>query len=179
VSALRLLTQSAPAGLTGRELAQRIGFSPTQTARALGTLEAVGIVRRESAGRAFLWKFSPDHVLAAPILQLFDDERSLFRALREDLSAAIANLPTERSWLFGSIARGDERPTSDIDVLVEVDSPESKRLVEDSLSALTTKFLVRFGNPLSTLVLERRKGSKESALLGSVRDEAVSLDEAA
>lgn len=32
-----------------------------------------------------------------------------------------ATQPVERAWLFGSYSRGEERPGSDVDILIDVD----------------------------------------------------------
>ena len=37
------------------------------------------------------------------------------------IQAYLATQPVERAYLFGSCARGDERPDSDIDLLVSLD----------------------------------------------------------
>jgi predicted nucleotidyltransferase len=175
---LRVLVACSPQGKTGRALSRDIGFSPTQTGRALGALEGVGIVRREAAGRAFLWKFASEHLLARSVIQLFAEEGESLQALKSDLEEVVSKLPTERVWLFGSIARGEERPTSDIDLMVEVEGEASKQEVEDALIAMTTKFIVRFGNPLSPLVVDRtrKKRKLDPALLRTVQTEGVLIE---
>ena len=37
------------------------------------------------------------------------------------LQDCLATLPVEKAWLFGSYSRGEERPDSDIDLLVRFD----------------------------------------------------------
>ena len=37
------------------------------------------------------------------------------------LQDCLATLPIEKAWLFGSYSRGEERPDSDIDLLVRFD----------------------------------------------------------
>lgn len=37
------------------------------------------------------------------------------------LQSCLATLPVEKAWLFGSYSRGEERPDSDIDLLVRFD----------------------------------------------------------
>jgi predicted nucleotidyltransferase len=50
------------------------------------------------------------------------DRAALVRRLRQGL----ANFPKVRkAWLFGSFARGDDKPGSDIDVAIEVEEPFS------------------------------------------------------
>ena len=35
-----------------------------------------------------------------------------------------ANQPIKKAWLFGSYSRGEERPDSDVDILVEYKNPD-------------------------------------------------------
>jgi uncharacterized protein len=51
--------------------------------------------------------------------------RGLVQARREQVLAVAARHHGNRVWLFGSVARGDDRPDSDIDLLVEFDRDSS------------------------------------------------------
>ncbi len=106
---------------------------------------------------------SPDHILAAPLRRLFAEEGRTFDELRRDLRAAVDPLPIRGATLFGSVARHEERPASDIDLLVEVGSVGNKVVVADALSAKSASFARRYGNTLSTLVIidrpRRRQGN--------------------
>jgi predicted nucleotidyltransferase len=51
--------------------------------------------------------------------------RGLVQASREQVLAVAARHHGNRVWLFGSVARGDDRPDSDIDLLVEFDCDSS------------------------------------------------------
>jgi predicted nucleotidyltransferase len=59
----------------------------------------------------------------APDAALLERER-VVRALREH-EADLRALGVTRLWLFGSVARGDARPDSDVDVLIDI-SPGRK-----------------------------------------------------
>jgi len=154
VRILRILTREETQGFTGRDLARQCGISPSQTISALQQLETSGIVFREIAGRSHVWRLSREHVLAPTLMELFQAERESMTILKSELQGAIRGLPVKHAWLFGSVARGDERPTSDVDLLVQVRSRAEKERVEDSLSAMSARFALRFGNPLSTLVMD-------------------------
>jgi uncharacterized protein len=51
--------------------------------------------------------------------------RGLVQASREQVLAVAARHHGNPVWLFGSAARGDDRPDSDIDLLVEFDRDSS------------------------------------------------------
>lgn len=52
------------------------------------------------------------------------------------IKECFAKFPVERAWLFGSYSRGEERPDSDVDFIVEYSKV-------DGLSLLTTARLYR------------------------------------
>lgn len=154
VRLLRVLSKSPDQGFTGRELARMCKASPSQTAHALQTLEASGVIFREIAGRSHVWRLSKEHVLNQVLARLFRDEEDSFKLLKSELEQTLLKLPIERAILFGSVARGEERPTSDVDLFVQVHSKVEKEVVEDALSAASGRFALKFGNPLSPLVLD-------------------------
>jgi predicted nucleotidyltransferase len=49
----------------------------------------------------------------------------LLRSKREELLATVAKFGLSNVRVFGSVARGDERPESDIDLLVDMDHGRS------------------------------------------------------
>ena len=93
--------------------------------------------------------------------------------LKSELQAAVASLPVTRALLFGSIARDEERPTSDIDLFVQVRGKDEKLRTEDALSTVSPKFAVKFGNPLSSLVMTNDQVSRSSnpRLIQAILDE--------
>jgi predicted nucleotidyltransferase len=159
---LRVLTRSPSQGFTGREMARHCDASPSQTIRALESLEDSGIVTREVAGPAHVWRVSPQHLLSDPLLDLFKQEERLLPVLKSEIRALVAGLPIQRAVIFGSVARGEEQPASDVDLFVEVRTPNEKDQVEGVLSAASPKFALRFGNPLSSLVLTDRQVRRPS-----------------
>jgi predicted nucleotidyltransferase len=54
--------------------------------------------------------------------------------------------------VFGSIKKGKERPTSDIDLLVLVRNSEDKRKVEENFGTVNEKVIGKFGNTISTYI---------------------------
>jgi Nucleotidyltransferase domain len=157
------------------------GASPSQVTSSLQALESSGIVAREIAGRAHLWRMAEGHVLVPVLTTLFRAEAGSLTALKNDLRTIIRNLPIQRATLFGSVARGDERTTSDIDLLVLVRSRADKEKVEEALSGASLDFAIKFGNPLSALVMEERqlRSPTNPALLTNIRQDGIDLGTAA
>jgi predicted nucleotidyltransferase len=175
---LRILARTGSGGLTGRELARACDASASQTNSSLKALEDSGLAVREIAGRAHVWRLAEGHVLAPVLTTLFSAEAASLATLKTDLQTALSALPVKRATLFGSVARGDERATSDLDLLVVVRSAVDKERVEDALSGASLDFAVKFGNPLSTLVMEERqlRAPANPALLTNIHKEGIELE---
>lgn len=65
----------------------------------------------------------------------------LSETLKQAILTILKGKPIRRAALFGSFARGDERPDSDIDLLIEYSSPHSLfdiLKLESELSKATT-----------------------------------------
>jgi predicted nucleotidyltransferase len=73
--------------------------------------------------------------------------RSAVEAKREAIKAAVARHHGRRVRLFGSVARGEERPNSDIDLLVDFD-PESSLF---DLIRLTRELEGLLGRPVDVV----------------------------
>ena len=113
-----------------RDLARQLGWSATIVGRELERLERAGIVRSERIGNVRRYSVNEESPLAPDVRSLVQKTVGVEAHLR----AALAGLPgVEEAFLFGSYARGDERATSDIDLLVigQVDQEElSERVVD-------------------------------------------------
>ncbi|MCI4325111.1 MAG: helix-turn-helix domain-containing protein [Thermoplasmata archaeon] len=177
VDLLRVLSRGRGESFSGRELARRVSASPSQVNEHLRALEAQGLLRSQTLGRVHAWSLSTEHALADSLRQLFEVEPDLFDQLRARLEATLRPLPVERAILFGSVARGDERAESDIDLFIETRGKSEREVVADALGRASQEFAERFGNPLSNLILthaEVERGSNPG-LLASIEREGVRL----
>lgn len=157
--------------LTGRAIARESGASHGGIQRALEHLVAEGIVTRERAGRAFLYRLNRDHLAARWIEGLASLRLELIERLRQ--AVASWGLPAEAIVLFGSAAREEAGRGSDIDLLVirptavDYDDPiwrEQVRTLESAAAAWT-------GN--DTRVLEY--AADEEPVLDTAAAEGVEL----
>jgi hypothetical protein len=105
--------------VTVRALARHAGISPQGALRLVNELAGTGLILTQPAGRALLVSLNRDHLAAEPLASLV----SLRGRLVERLSAELAHWPhLAAAWLFGSTARGDGGPASDVDLLLVADT---------------------------------------------------------
>lgn len=177
---LRVLLEVA-VGLTGREVARRAGLSPKAALDALTRLEAAGIVGRLPAGRAHLFRLRREHYLVRRCLgPLFGAEKGyrdeVVRAIQWGLGRhAVSGV------LFGSAARGEDRPESDLDLLLIVRHDKEEAL--DAAVRLGERLEERAGVRLAPVVLtvpELRKdyGLSHPLLRNILRDGVLILGRA-
>lgn len=104
--------------LTGRAVAGllRTPASTSGVQKALDDLVRNGLVTSEPAGRAKLYTLNREHVAYSAIDQLAHLREILLARLRTE--AESWEQPAVSVWLFGSTARGQGGPDSDLDLLV-------------------------------------------------------------
>lgn len=103
-------------GLTGRRVAELAGKTQEGTRKALSRLVETGIVERQEAGSAILYRLNRRHLAAPAVEQLADLRNTLIRQLTATLEAW--HPPPLQASMFGSAARGDGDAQSDIDLFL-------------------------------------------------------------
>jgi len=106
----------ADRAVTGRAIERESGGSHGGVQRALDHLVAEGIVIRERAGRAYLYRLNRDHLAAPWIEGLATLRLQLIDRLRSSIGEW--EIQPASSVLFGSAARGEAGPASDLDLLM-------------------------------------------------------------
>jgi len=129
IAVLRAL-QDPSQGLTGRELARQAGLSHRTCHKALTRLEKLYILQRQRGGRSHFFALNRSHHLVAKVLlPLLVAERQFgsdFRAtLQKRLGKAARSI-----ILFGSVARKQETPASDVDLCFIVQQAKDKTSVQ-------------------------------------------------
>lgn len=159
LAALRILAL-ADGPATQREVARRARLQHRSVQLALDDLVALGLVTRVEGGRDFLVHLNRDHRLAASLAEAFRVEAVHFLELRRRLAAMAA--PGRRGSgvaamvLFGSVARGDDQPTSDLDLLiVAADLEPALERVQAGIVEVRRVFGVRV-KPIGYTVAEAR-----------------------
>jgi predicted nucleotidyltransferase len=164
---VRLLRALVPLNrpVSGREAARLAGVSHIAL-RALEELGSAGILNQGEATGQHLFTFNRRHHLAPVIEHLFDHERhytsTIFARLGEAIEAADS---VESAMIFGSSARGEAGPGSDLDVLVVVKGQKAREGVHSALVDLAPGLSTEFGVRLSPIVItleQFRQQNKEN-----------------
>lgn len=173
-SKVRLLRALAPLNrpVSGREAARLAGVS-RQAIRTLDELAAAGVVDRQETAGQHLYTFSQRNRLAAAVEELFAAERQRTADLFEGLATIIqAAGNVAGAAVFGSAARGEAGPESDLDVLVLADGAEAEGAIYsalvDAAPELERDFGVRLSPVVITIAQARRQQSDGDAFLAEV-----------
>lgn len=156
VRVLRALCNLRPKGLSvsGREIARRAGVSNPTAQSVLSSLSDQGLLLITRSLRVTFYRFNPNHVLAPVIAELFAHEETLLQRLRHDLGKALPRLSdVEGAYIFGSAARGEMRPDSDIDVAVTLKRGAQLPDEQDAIDALSR----RYGSRINLIELRPRR----------------------
>lgn len=101
---------------SGREIARRAGRSHTGAQRVLDRLVEQGLVLQQSGGGALLYTLNRSHLAADSVRQLANLRTVLIDTLRSAIQGW--RLEPVHASLFGSAARGDGGPDSDVDIFI-------------------------------------------------------------
>ena len=140
----------------GRRVAAELAMNPVTTHKALRELHQATILDFRKVGSNFIYSLRDNHYLVRKLLRpLFQHEAGaqerLVQLLRQGFDARLWSEVVTVA-IYGSVARRQERPTSDIDLLVLVKSEEAKRDVRQALDRLWEAVTNEFGNALAPYV---------------------------
>ena len=128
--------QSAPQ--SAPQLAATAGLTPQGTRGVLEVLAPLWLVKAHGSERTQLHELNAAHPLAPSLAALFPDEQrrwdGLMGSICEVLESQGANVSA--AWLCGSVARGEDSPTSDLDIALVVRSQAVADKVREALLPL-------------------------------------------
>ncbi|TAJ41019.1 MAG: nucleotidyltransferase domain-containing protein [Reyranella sp.] len=124
--------------LSAPSLCVSTGLSTRAVQLSLRALEEMGVIRSLGSGRTRLYRRRRSHPLSQVLVELFREEENRFASIvgkvREAAEACRPQLMA--AWIYGSVARRQDRPDSDLDIAL-VASPEAvasvERLVREAL----------------------------------------------
>jgi predicted nucleotidyltransferase len=99
-----------------REISRLTGTPAGSLHRELKTLAEAGLLTREPLGNQVRYRADPSSPIFPELAEIFRKTVGLADVLRDCLSPLLAKM--EFAFVFGSLARGEERATSDVDVFI-------------------------------------------------------------
>lgn len=182
VSCVRVLRELTLHGepLSASELAERTALSRPSAGDAVTKLVELNAVETIGTGRYVQYRLRDSHFLARALQALFRQEARrrtrVFEALRE--TAERADPGPRAVWLYGSVARGEDRPGSDLDLLVVPSPSESRQALGDLFRDALADLEDRWDLPPCSVVVvteaEVREGmDDEEEFFLRLRDDAV------
>ncbi|OGX34491.1 MAG: hypothetical protein A3C36_03415 [Omnitrophica WOR_2 bacterium RIFCSPHIGHO2_02_FULL_52_10] len=160
-----LLDHEAP--MSEREIAAVIGVSHMSVNRAMQEFSGMNLVHYVTVGKAHLWQVNRKSFAYTALQELSAKLKSIPEPLRELKELIRQYLPgslVERIVLFGSVAKGKEKPQSDIDLFILVKGLKDQQKLESPLEKLSSECLDVFGNRLAPYILTEKQLKEKSDL---------------
>lgn len=176
VRILRVLIAS-PQPLSGRQVGELTGLTHRGAIQALRSLVELGAVKQRRVGKAYQYSLLKSNIFVEKIIMpCIKAEKGLLDDLKNEIVAHFGN-STVSLILYGSLARGDEKKGSDIDVIAVVKNGIEKSRVEEKAASKALYFNDRYGGLLSLhcFTLDEIKGKKALPLIKSIKKEGLLL----
>jgi len=144
--------------VSGREARALAGVrSQSGAQQALAQLAQLGILHEERIRGSRLYRVNREHHLVPALRALFDAEQCRMGALRDLVRQGLESkgllVRVHFVVLFGSVARGEARPDSDLDLLVVTGTARARAPVTAALHDVAAEAARTLGVSLSPLVM--------------------------
>lgn len=147
--------KDAPDGMSGRALARAAGLNHEACRMAVARLETIGVLTRIVSERTQLVRLNRESELVnRGLLPLFRTEAEMREEVFSLIQAAFRGR-AKAVTVFGSVARGEERPESDLDLLIVIDGKDDDAVHRRAFD-LRAEILRRYGVEVSPLVVTVR-----------------------
>lgn len=114
--ALALLLLRPEASFHVREMARLTGKAAGTMLRELNALADAGVLTRKRVGNQVRFQANPDCPIYEDLRNILKRTAGVADVLRESLEPLADRILT--AFVYGSVARGDERPGSDLDLMI-------------------------------------------------------------
>ena len=146
---------------SGREVSRLVGFSPTHTISNLRELEAEGIILRQRVGNTDLYQLNESNSAVNGVLKpIFNWENNLLSELAGVFTTKLGD-DLVSIKLFGSVARGEEEPGSDIDLLLVLRDGVDPDKLEEAIAEADLDAGKKLGCPVSTISVTESEYSRK------------------
>ena len=144
----------------GSQIAREIGITPAAVHTALKILHREGVLQLRNMGKTHVYSLKEESFLVSNLLKpLFEKEDKILDIIIGMIKRKISSFKAKKDIvsiaLFGSVNVRQDRPTSDIDLIVIVENALAKAAVERLFWELDARIAREFGNALSPYVNTR------------------------
>jgi len=153
---------------TIRELASYNHKSHSVINYAITDLENMNLINLERHGKSTLITLNNNSILIR-LLEVFDFERNTLNELINDIKKLL-NKKTISCILFGSIARKQERPNSDIDLLILA---KNKKLIQDLIYEKQKYFTEKYGNIVMAQIFTKKQFNKNLPFAKTIGEDYI------
>jgi len=113
---LKVLLLEQDSAMYLRELASRAGVSPSGAHQELTKLVRIGLVKKEGKGRLTFYRIDDRNPITPELRSIFVKTVGVADVIREALKPLTDSIRT--AFIFGSFAKADIRPESDVDLMI-------------------------------------------------------------
>lgn len=155
------------AQMSEREIASILKVSHMSINRTMKELAQLNFVNFVTIGKAHLWRVNRLSYAYQVFSKLIKGISEIKEPLENLKISILKNLPKtliKRVVLFGSIAKGLEKPDSDIDIFILVKNNQDREKLETSLEKLSNICLEVYGNRLSPYILTEKELKQKEKL---------------
>lgn len=154
-----------------RQLARDTRRPLASVQREVGRLERLGLITMERRGKEKYYRLNERHPFFSELKRLVYKSAALGDVIREALTGVEG---VEAAFIYGSVAKGGERPTSDIDLFVLGTPDQSK------LAAALREAEGRLGREISLVIMapdewRRRRDAREGFARELLRTDKIFL----
>ena len=159
IAVLRALNERV-AGISGRETARLAGIGLRSAQIALDNLVNLKVVNKQAGGREHLFSLNRKNYISNEIIaKLFVTEQKYKKSVLNEITNSLSPL-TDSVILFGSVARKEELPDSDMDICIVFKKNKSK--IEKIVNALRDELYDKYGVTLAPFYITRKEFKKRA-----------------
>jgi len=153
--------------MSEREIASVLNVSHMSVNRTMRELADTNFVHFVKIGKAHLWRVNRKSYAYKVLSEIIKGISSIKEPLEDLKKTIMRNLPRtsiKKMILFGSITKGTESASSDIDIFILVKDIKSKEKLEPSIEKLSNICFEKYGNNLAPYVLTENEMKKKKNL---------------